>query len=53
VVLTDLQGKGPCGKEASLLKALLLTFGATNGEALLSAFKKQTTAKKVMGPCGQ
>jgi hypothetical protein len=28
-VLADLQGKGPCGKEAFLLKAFLVTFVAT------------------------
>jgi hypothetical protein len=34
VVLTDLQGKGLCGKEAFLLKAFLVTFVATKVTAL-------------------
>jgi hypothetical protein len=34
-------------------ESTFVTFGAPNGEALLSTLKEQTTAKKVMGSCGQ
>ncbi|MDP9047522.1 MAG: hypothetical protein M3N14_05250 [Bacteroidota bacterium] len=45
-VLSDLQGKCLCGQEASLLRAFLVTFEASNGVALLSAYKKQKQPRK-------
>ncbi|OOQ61633.1 hypothetical protein [Mucilaginibacter pedocola] len=46
VVLPGLQGEGQCGKEAFLLKALLVLLVPQNGEALLSAPKKIETREK-------
>jgi len=45
VVLTDLQGKGLVRKEASLLKAFLVTFVVTSGAAILSTYKNKQQRK--------